>query len=152
MTVRAKVAVAASAVAWGVAIGAVGALLEDREPWPPDWYVDRATNPAQHKALWRRAIATPATEFPPTAATLAYLRNTAVSAASHPGERLDEALVYSGNGYTLQLRGKFSTAHIGPAPQGWKPARRFCPCLTYGLDAQRHERVSRQLRRPLIPG
>ena len=131
---RKSAIVLASAVVCGVAIGA-GLFLQEDEPWPPDWYVSPATNATEHAALRRRAIATPATEFPPSEATLAYLRNLAVgSSLDAHGSRLDEARVYSGSGYVLQLRGRFSTARIGPSPPGWRPEREFEPCLTLGLD------------------
>jgi hypothetical protein len=50
------------------------------------------------------------------------------------GSRLDEARVYPGSGYVLQLRGRFSTADLGPSPPGWKPMRPFAPCVTLVLD------------------
>jgi hypothetical protein len=135
MTRRGRAAIAAALIG-GVAAAGAGAerLIREDERWPPAWYVDPATNRAAHAALRRRAVATPQTEFPPRDATLAYLRNLAVGAASDRGERVDAARVYLGNGYTLQLRGKFSTAYIGPAPPGRRPPRRFAPCLTLGLD------------------
>jgi hypothetical protein len=127
------------AVVAGIALAAVvaGAWLafgRNEEPWPPEWYISPATDGAQHTALRRRAIATRATEFPPSKATLAYLRNLAVSSVLDPGEKLDDARVYLGSGYVLRLRGRFSTADIGPGPPGWKPPRAFEPCLTLSLD------------------
>jgi hypothetical protein len=127
------------AAAAGIALAAViasgwFALGREDESWPPEWYVSPATNRAEHAALRRRAIATRATEFPPSEATLAYLRNLAVATVLDPGEHLDDARVYLGSGYVLQLRGSFSTADIGPSPPGWRPTRPFEPCLKLGLD------------------
>ena len=116
-------------------IGLAGSAAEE-EPWPPDWYVDPAANRAEHAALRRRAIATPSTEFPPNATTIAYLRNMAVEAATAPGERVDDARVFPGAGYVLQLRGRISTAEL--APPHWARGRKvlppFRPCLTFVLD------------------
>lgn len=132
---RKSAIVLASAVVCGVAIGA-GLFLRDDEAWPPDWYVSPATNGAEYAALRRRAIAAPSTEFPPSEATLAYLRNLAVgSALDSYGSRVHKARVYAGSGYVLQLRGRFSTARIQPRPHDSTPSRAFEPCLTLGLDA-----------------
>jgi hypothetical protein len=131
-----RVAIAATLIscAVGITSGAWLALRERAER--PDWYVDPATNRIEYAALRRRASATPAAEFPPNAATLAYLRNAAVGSASDPDEKLDDARVYRGSGYVLQLRGRFSTAGIPRPPSAHRPhvTPPFCPCVTLGLD------------------
>jgi hypothetical protein len=129
-----KKAVVAGFALAAVVAGVWYAFGRNEEPWPPEWYVSPTPQGAQHAALRRSAIATRATEFPPTEATLAYLRNLAVGTVLDQGENLDDARVYLGSGYVLQLRGRFSTADVGPSPPGWKPPRAFEPCLTLSLD------------------
>jgi hypothetical protein len=134
---RLKRPAAAVALLIGVTVTALGAQHVLREDdWPPEWYVDPAKDRAQYVAIRRRATAAPSTEFPPNAATIEYLRHLAVAAALDPGERIDDARVYPGAGYVLQLRGKFSTADISPPPgvRGLRLPEPFRSCLTYVLD------------------
>jgi hypothetical protein len=153
----ALVAIAAAATGVWLAVG------QDKEPWPPSWYVDAQTSHNDSFALWKqlrkRAVKRTDVDFPPSKAKLDLLRLHAVGAASEPGETHPaDARVYFSNHafastviegastlsagasvYVLALRGKFGTADIRRPPPG--PRRRphmipaFYPMVITLFDA-----------------